>query len=419
MSHKTHAAAGLGAVIALAAGLSGCAGAAPSTTSASPTASASTSAGGAAPVVNGVSQVKITLTGGENGDACTADHLTAAAGPVTFSIENVSATAITEVEIQSELKILGEKENLAPGLPVSPFTITMDGGQYTLYCLGATPQTQAFTVTGQAAAAPTGSTATLLNNGVKEYATWVGTQADGLKAAVTALKAAVDSGDVAKAQAAYVAARPFYEKIESDVEGFVMPGFKVDDNKGNLDYLIDMRASNLDEKVGWSGFHAVERDLWKNGKITDATKKYAADLETNVGKLVDVVKKLTFKPEDLANGAAALLEEVQSGKITGEEEAYSHTDLWDFHANLEGARQAFAYLQPGLEKIDADLVKQVVTQFGNVDAALSKLRDKASPGGYLPWNEANRNKNRKALSQAVLALQQPMQKIAEKVVTAS
>ncbi len=417
MSHRTHAAAGLGAVLALAAGLSGCAGSTPST-STSPSTPASAPADGAAPVVNGVAQVKVTLTGSEEGDKCTADFTTAPAGPVTFTIENVSSTAITEVEIQSELKILGEKENLAPGLPPSPFTITMNGGQYTLYCLGATPQTQVFTVTGEAAAAPTGSTATLLNQGAKEYGVWVVGQAEGLQAAVANLKTAVDSGDVAKAQAAYLAARPFYEKIESDVEGFVMPGYKVDDNKGNLDYLIDMRASNLDEKVGWSGFHAIERDLWKSGKITDATKKYAAGLDTNVGKLVEVVRTLQFKPEDLANGAAALLEEVQSGKITGEEEAFSHTDLVDFHSNLEGARQAFAYLQPGLEKIDPELMNQVVTQFGNVDDALSKLRDKTAPGGYLPWTPANRDKYRKQLSQAVLALQQPMQKIAEKVATA-
>lgn len=416
MFHKSHALTGLGAVVALAAALSGCAGGSSPSTAASPTASAP--ADGSAPVANGVAQVKVTLTGGEGGDKCTADYLTAPAGPVTFTVENISSTAITEVELQSELKILGEKENLAPGLPAAGFTVTLDGGQYTLYCLGATPETQGFTVTGQAAAPPTGSTATLLNEGAKEYGVWVNGQAADMQVAVGSLKAAVDSGDVAKAKAAYIQARPFYEKIESDVEGFVMPGFKVDDNKGNLDYLIDMRASNLDEKVGWSGFHAVERDLWKAGKITDSTKKYAADLASNVDKLVDVVKTLTFKPEDLANGAAALLEEVQSGKITGEEEEFSHTDLVDFNANVEGARQAFAYLQPGLDKVDPELVEQVVTQFGNVDAALGKLRDKASPGGYLPWNEANRNEHRRALSQAVLALQQPMQKIAEKVATA-
>lgn len=414
MSAKFRAAVGVAAAVALT--TAGCAPTAP-TTQNSGTAAASAPADGSAPVTDGAARVKLTLA--NNGtDTCTPDFTTAPAGPVTFTVENVSASGITEVELQSALKILGEKENLAPGLPATSFTVTLDGGTYTLYCLGATPETQTFTVTGQAAASPTGSTATLLNQGAKDYGTWVVGQAEELQTAVTSLKAAVDSGDLAKSKAAYVNARTFYEKIESDVEGFVMPGFKVGDNKGNLDYLIDMRASNLDEKVGWSGFHAVERDLWKTGSISAATRKYAADLKVNIGKLVEVVKTLTFKPEDLANGAAALLEEVQSNKITGEEELYSHTDLVDFAANVEGARQAFAYLQPGLEKLDATLMKEVVTQFGDVDAQLATLRDSSALGGYITWTDANKAKYRKTLSQTVLSLQQPMQKIAEKVATA-
>ena len=47
-----------------------------------------------------------------------------------------------------------------------------------------------------------------------------------------------------------------------------------------------MRESTpVDAAVGWSGFHAVERDLWQGGAITDETKKYSSDLVTNVGKL--------------------------------------------------------------------------------------------------------------------------------------
>jgi len=412
MSGKFRAAAGL-AVTAVALCTAACAGPASSATSTS----ASAPADGTAPVSNGAAQVKLTLTN-DGGDKCTVDYGSAAAGPVTFTVENISSSAITEVELQSELKILGEKENLAPGLPTTSFTVTLDGGEYSLYCLGATPESQIFTVTGKAAAAPSGSTSSLLTQGAKDYAPWVAAQAAEMKTAVANLKAAVESGDIEKAKAAYVNARPFYEKIESDVEGFVMPGYKVDDNAGSLDYLIDMRASNLDEKVGWSGFHAVERDLWKTGRISDATRKYATELDTNLGKLVAVVNDLSYRPEDLANGAAALLEEVQSNKITGEEEAYSHIDLVDFAANLEGARQALAYLQPGLEKIDPELVKEVVTQFSNVDAALSSLRDETAPGGYIAWTGVNRAKYAKDLSQAVLALQQPMQKIAEKVSTA-
>ena len=53
-----------------------------------------------------------------------------------------------------------------------------------------------------------------------------------------------------------------------------------------------------------------------------------------------------------------------------------------------------------------------------MDAALSTLRDETAPGGYIAWTAVNRAKYAKDLSQAVLALQQPMQKIAEKVATA-
>ncbi len=135
----------------------------------------------------------------------------------------------------------------------------------------------------------------------------------------------------------------------------MLPGFKATDNHGNLDYLIDMRASNLDPAVGWHGFHAVERDIFGRQKITPSTKKLAAELTDNVNKLAHLSTSLTYKPEDLANGAAGLLEEVQSNKISGEEEAFSHIDLVDFAGNVEGAQQAFAYLKPGLAKIDSSL----------------------------------------------------------------
>ncbi|WP_392507929.1 iron uptake system protein EfeO [Naumannella halotolerans] len=405
-----------GAAIALVLSLGACT-ADTTTTSAGGSEAASTT-GGEAPVTDGAAQVQVTLAA-DGVDTCSLNFSKAPAGPVTFTVTNVSSTAISEVELQNDLKILGEKENLAPGLPASSFTVTLDGGDYTVYCPGADPETQTFTVTGDAAAEPSGSTSELLTQGSADYAAWVISQAEDLQTGVDGLKDAVDSGDVEAAKAAYIQARPFYEKIESDVGGFVMPGFDPTDNAGNLDYLIDMRESSLDEEVGWSGFHAVERDLWKSEEITDDTKTYAADLSTNVGKLVEVVKGLEYRPEDLANGAASLLEEVQSNKITGEEEAFSHIDLADFSGNVEGAKQAFANLQPGLEQIDPDLSQEVADEFGKVDEELNKYRDASAPGGFITWDEKNREKHAKDLSQSVLSLQQPLQKIAEKVATAN
>ena len=373
-------------------------------------------AGGAAPVTNGVSQVNVTLTGAEGG-TCIVDHNSAKAGPVTFTVVNKTATAITEIELLSDNRILGEKENLAPGLPAAKFTLTLDGGKYQIYCPGAKQELINFTVTGKSAAKATGGTAELLKQGTVGYATYVNGVVDAMVVAVNQLKADIDAGDLEKAKAQYAKARPFYERIESDVSGFVLPGFKATDNAGNLDYLIDMRASNLDPKVGWHGFHAIERDLFGNGKITDDTKKLAAELQQNVTKLDSLTKALTYKPEDLANGAADLLEEVQSNKISGEEEAFSHIDLVDFAGNVEGAQQAFEFLKPGLSKIDPDLTQRVETQFANVNKMLDTYRDGKIAGGYKYYTADLKAADAAKLSKAVQALQEPLSKIAEKVAT--
>ncbi|WP_127902921.1 iron uptake system protein EfeO [Solirhodobacter olei] len=372
--------------------------------------------GSPAPVVNGAAQVAITLTG-EAGGTCALDHAEAKAGPVTFTVTNRTATAITEVELMSGSRILGEKENLAPGLAPVSFTVTLGGGSYEVYCPGAKVETVAFKVNG-AVATPTGATAAILAEGTKGYARYVDGMVLAMVTAVDRLKADIDVGDLAKAQAAYARARPFYERIESDVEGFVLPGFKPTDNAGNLDYLIDMRASNLDPAVGWHGFHAIERDLFRDGRITAGTRKLAAGLQSNIARLGKLVPGLTYRPEDLANGAAALLEEVQSGKISGEEEAYSHIDLADFAANVEGARQAFAFLEPGMKKIDPDLTARVDARFAAVDKLLEGYRDPTAIGGYIRYTAAVKAADAVKLSKAIQALQEPLSRIAEKVATA-
>ena len=89
-----------------------------------------------APVKDGVSQVQITLTS-DDGGSCVLDSDSAKAGPVTFSVTNKTAAGLTELELLSNDRILGEKENLAPGLPPVSFTLTLDGGTYQIYCPGA------------------------------------------------------------------------------------------------------------------------------------------------------------------------------------------------------------------------------------------------------------------------------------------
>lgn len=364
----------------------------------------------------GAREVTANLTSDGDGAACKLSTTSVPAGAVTFRIHNISSPEISEVELQQDQRILAEKENLAPGLKPVEFTVTLDGGTYTVYCPGAKKALQTFTVTGKAKHT-TGSTQQLLKTGAKQYGDYVDQQIDSLATSTAALDAAVQSGDVQAARTAYAEARPYYERVESDVDGFVLPGYDATDNHGNLDYLIDMRASNLDEAVGWHGFHAVERDLFGAG-ITDTTKALSTELLANVNKLKELSGSLTYSPEDLANGAAGLLEEVQSEKITGDEEQFSHLDLIDFAANVEGAQEAFAFLKPGLKKINADSTTEISAQFTKVTALLNTYKDPSALGGYRTYDQALRASDSAKLSKAVQALQDPLAGLAAKVATA-
>jgi iron uptake system component EfeO len=365
----------------------------------------------------GPTTANVTLTNANGADTCAVDPVSVAAGPVTFTVANQSAAGITEVELLKDQRILGEKENLAPGLAPVNFTVTLDGGKYQIYCPGASTDHIDFEVTGQAAAAPTGSAQSVLSDGTKEYGTYVVGQVGELATGVAALDKAVQAGDMNQAKLEYAKARQYYEHAESAVEGFVLPGFAAEDNAGNLDYLIDMRSSTpVDDAVGWSGFHAIERDIWQGGAITDQTKKYSTDLVTNVGKLKDVVSTLEYKPEDLANGAADLIEEVQSGKISGEEEEFSHIDLVDFAANVEGAQQAYASLRPGLVQIDADLTGKLDQQFQAVQTTLDDYRDPAAIGGFKTYTPELQQSDSAKLTAAIQPLHDSLAAIAQKVV---
>ena len=377
------------------------------------------SAGNSAPAkAGGGNVVKVTMANDAGKDGCALDTTSVPAGPVTFTVANTNAPGISEVELLRDQRIIGEKENVAPGLDPVSFTVTLDGGSYQVYCPGAATEYQSLAVSGNAPAAA-GSVASILTQGTKDYAAYVINQIGQLSDAVKALDAAVQAGNINAAKAAYAKARLFWERSESTVEGFVLPGFAVGDNAGSLDYLIDMRTSTpVDAKVGWKGFHAIERDLWQGGTITPGTKALSTELVGNVGKLNATVATLQYKPEDLANGASDLIEEVQNTKITGEEEAFSHIDLVDFSGNVEGAQQAYAALRPGLEKIDGNLVKQIDQQFQVVLNVLDGYRDPSAPGGYRLYTPALQASDAPKLTAVIQPLHQSLSMVAQKVVTA-
>lgn len=65
----------------------------------------------------------------------------------------------------------------------------------------------------------------------------------------------------------------------------------------------------------------------------------------------------------MVGGAAGLIEEVAASKISGEEDRYSHTDLWDFRANVEGSQKIVDLLRPQLQKANSELLAKVDANF--------------------------------------------------------
>jgi iron uptake system component EfeO len=374
------------------------AGCSSSTSAKADTASTQSAAGG------NPHQATVTITAA---DGCKADKTSFAAGPITFAITNKDATAVSEVELQSGQRIVGEKENLPPGFSGS-FSVTVDAGTYTLYCPGAQQENTAITVTGKAASTGDSSVDALLSQGTKEYASYVTSQITYLLQTSQALDTALQGTDLTAAQQAYMKARPYYEKIEPVAESFTV-------GSDNLDNDIDARIDDVPASQ-WEGFHRIEKGLFQDKSLTGLAS-YGDSLVANVKKLQSLTTGLAYKPYELANGAQDLLDEVASSKITGEEERYSHIDLLDFQANDEGAEQAFAALQPALAKIDASLTSNIAQQFAALDTLVDTYRTGANASGFVFYTALTATDKQK-LAAAVKAVQEPLSQVAAKVASA-
>jgi len=338
-------------------------------------------------------------------DGCAAALASYPAGPLTFNVSNKNATGVTEIELLSFERILGEKENLAPGFS-SNFALQLAAGQYTLYCPGAARERSSFKVVGGTTAPVTTDTAALLAEGTKAYAQYVNSQVSLMIANTQPLVDAIKANDLAAAQAAYGKARPYYERIEPVAESFT-------NGEDNLDSDIDARADDV-PAAQWTGYHRIENGLFQD-KSTAGLVPYATGLMANLKKLQSLTAHLTYQPAELANGAVSLLEEASRMKITGEEERYSHIDLVDLQANVEGSEQAFAALKPGLVKIDPTLTATIATRFAAIDNLLDEFRSATATGGFVPFTSLIRA-DTVEIAQAIQAVGEPLSRVAGKVV---
>jgi iron uptake system component EfeO len=208
---------------------------------------------------------------------------------------------------------------------------------------------------------------------VGSYRTYVLGEVSKLRRETKLFTDAVRAGNVAEAKKQFAPSRVSWERIEP-IAGLVP---KID---GAVDARVDDFASENDPK--WTGWHKLEYLLWV--KNTAAGGKPLADqLDKDFGTLETQLKTVEITPKAVALGAGELIEEVSKGKITGEEDRYSHTDLWDFAANVEGAEAAYGVFKTVLSSKDAALAKTLDDRFAAVEASLKPYQ--VAGGGYRPY----------------------------------
>ncbi|WP_169946104.1 iron uptake system protein EfeO [Microbispora sp. H11081] len=321
-----------------------------------------------------------------------------AAGTSTFSITN-KGTKVTEFYVYAAGdRIMGEVENIVPGL-TRDLVIELPAGMYETACKpGMTGKgiRGALKVSGESK--PLTSDAKLAE-AVAGYKRYIKSQSDTLLAKTREFTEAVKAGDVDKAKELYPVARTYWERVEPVAEVF-----------GDLDPAIDARENDVADGEEWTGFHRIEKDLWVE-KDVKGDGPIADKLMADVTTIVEKSAALELSPVQLANGAKGLLDEVATGKITGEENRYSHTDLWDFDANLQGSKAAVQALRPVLEERDPDLVKTLDEKFADAEAALGAHR---RGDGWQLHTELSKA-DLKALSDAINALAEPISKVASVV----
>lgn len=360
----------------------------------------------------------------DTGCAVSAD--TAPAGAVTFTLTN-SGTDVNEFEILAEdqLRIVGEKENITPGQSVD-YVAQLDPGTYYTACkfqlVGAPVGLAEFTVTGTAGAVDE-DRAALEEEAITNYVSYIRSQVGELLPQVQAFVDAYQAGDDETARSLYAGARVSYERIEPTAEAF-----------GDLDPKIDYREVDaVAEGLDWTGFHRIEKDLWvpaADGLNSDGTsawldwqpstpeqrREFGDQLVADVQQLFDLVSASDFTVSlaDISNGAIGLLDEVATGKISGEEDWWSHTDLTDFAANVDGASVAFGNVRTIADATDdgAALADRIETRFTALTEELASFG--SIEGGFTPYDQVT-DAQRKQLSDAVNALAEPLSQLTSTV----
>jgi iron uptake system component EfeO len=253
------------------------------------------------------------------------------------------------------------KLHLARSVPVVAFAVIVAG------CSSGTSGTDASSSSSSSSASSTSAETApnpLAAKAGDKYKAYAIDQIDQLIAKVKVLTDAVRAGNLKAAQDAYAPSRMPWERIEPIAE-------LVEDTDAKTDSRVDDFAGVDDPK--FTGWHRIEFLLFDKNTLEGAVP-FADQLDADIANLQKELPNVKVEPINVADGAAELIEEVSQGKLTGEEDRYAKTDLWDFDANLQGSQVAVDKLSGPLKDADAALLGKITAGFSQLFDTMRPLR---------------------------------------------
>jgi iron uptake system component EfeO len=370
-------------------------------------------------------------------DQCDVDVAEVGSGNTSFAITN-DGTGVTEFYILGSdgLRVVAEQENIAPGT-TSDLTVALQPGDYFTACKpglrGPNVGEAAFTVTGDQVEV-SADDGELFDEAVASYVDFVQNEVAELVPNVEEFAQAYMDGDDETARDLYADVRVNYERIEPVAEALGVLDPRIDYRE--VDYLAEADELAADDPTftEWLGFHRIEKDLWQpepgdlNADGTDALAGWEPSTDEErqtIGQaLIDDVQALydrvnaddfietqQINISTVSNGAIGLLEEVAVGKVTGEENWWSHYDLWDFQANVQGSRIAFDLVAPIAERSGDEgtaLVAEINEEFDALQAMLDEYGNLED--GYVLYDQVTAAEQADLTSQ-IDALREPLSRL--------
>lgn len=279
-------------------------------------------------------------------------------GPQALALTNTDSVSgeadLVEIGGADNGRIYGELEGMGPGT-TDTMRVTLGPGSYAIRCVmedldpvdGPTVRIGG-NATSNPGAVPV--TSTDLIEPLKRYQAFLAGGVADLVTRTDALDAAVRSGNLAQARAAWLPAHLRYETLGAAYDAF-----------GKYDGEINGTTAGLPggpRDPGFTGFHRVEYGLW-HGESAASLTAVTNELDALVHGLQHDLPTLQPQALDLGLRAHEIIENTLQFELTGRTDYGSGTNLATADANIAGDREVLSVLRPlltswypGLSSVD-------------------------------------------------------------------